>query len=47
MTSIGKVTFNIDGTIVHSNIYIPFNCINLSFKNPKWLGNLMKKYYRL
>jgi len=29
LTYIGKITFNIDGTTIHSSLSIPFNCKDL------------------
>jgi hypothetical protein len=29
MAYIGETTFNIDGTTIHSSLFIPFNCKDL------------------
>jgi hypothetical protein len=47
MTYIGKTRFNIDGTIIHSSLFIPFNCKDLPSLNSKWLDDLVKKYDQL
>ncbi len=35
MAYTGKVAFNIDGTIIHSSLSIPFNCKDLPSLNSK------------
>jgi len=39
-----KTTFNIDWTIIHSSLSIPFNFKNLPSMSLEWLDNLAKKY---
>ncbi len=39
--------FNIDGTMIHSNIFIPFNCKDLPSLSSEWLDNLVLKYDQL
>jgi hypothetical protein len=41
------LVFNIDGTTIHSNIFIPFNCKDLPSLSLKWLDNLVEKYDQL
>ncbi len=38
-----KTTINIHGTTIHSNLYIPLNCKDLSLLSFKWLDSLIKK----
>ncbi len=47
MTYIGKTTFNIDETTIHSNLSIPLNCKDLPSLSSKRLDNLIKKYDQL
>jgi hypothetical protein len=47
MAYIGNATFNIDGTTIHSSIYIILNCKDLLSLNSKWLESLIKKYDQL
>ncbi len=44
MAYIGKTTFNIDGTTIHSSLFIPLNCKDLPSLSSKWFDNLIKKY---
>jgi hypothetical protein len=47
MAYTGNVAFNIDGTIIHSSFFIPFNCKDLPSLSSKRLDNLVKKYDQL
>jgi len=47
MAYIGKTTFNIDGTTIHSSLFIPHNCKDLPSLNLEQLDNLIKKYDQL
>jgi hypothetical protein len=47
MAYIEKTRFNIDGTIIRSSFFIPFNCKDLPSLNLKRLDNLIKKYDQL
>ncbi len=42
-----KITFNIDGTTIHSCLSIPLNCKDLPSLSSEWLDNLVKKYDQL
>ncbi len=41
-----KTTFNIDGIIIYSSLFIPLNCKDLPSLNSEWLDNLVKTYDR-
>ncbi len=47
MAYIIKMIFNIDGTTIHSNIFIPLNCKGLLSLNLEHFDNLVKKYDQL
>jgi hypothetical protein len=47
MAYIGKIAFIIDGITIHSSLFIPFNCKDLSSLSSERLDNLVKKYDRL
>jgi hypothetical protein len=47
MAYIGKSRFNIDGIIIHSSLFIPFNCKDLLSLSSQRLDNLVKKYDQL
>jgi len=47
MAYIGKTTFNIDRTMIHSSLSIPFNCKDLPSLSLEQLDNLVKKYDQL
>jgi hypothetical protein len=47
MAYIGKTTFNIDGTTIHSSLFIPLNCKDLLSLNSERFDNLIKKYDEL
>jgi hypothetical protein len=47
MAYIKNIIFNIDGTIIHSSLSIPFNCKGLLSLNSEHLDNLVKKYDQL
>jgi len=47
MTYTRKETFNIDGTTIHSSLFIPLNCKDLPSFSSKWLDSLIKKYDQL
>ncbi len=47
MAYIGKTTFNIDGTTIHSSLSIPFKFKDLPSLNLEQLDNLVKKYDQL
>jgi len=41
MAYTGKTTFNIDGIIIYSSLFIPLNCKDLPSLNSRWLDNLV------
>jgi len=47
MAYIGKTTFNIDGTTIHSSLSIPLNCKYLPSLSSEQLNSLIKKYDQL
>jgi hypothetical protein len=47
MAYIRKIIFNIDGTIIHSSLSIPFNYKGLLSLNLEHTDNLVKKYDQL
>jgi hypothetical protein len=47
MAHIGKTTFNIDGTTIHSSLSIPLNFKGLPSLSLERLDNLVKKYDQL
>jgi hypothetical protein len=47
MAYIGKATFNIDGTTIHSSLSRPLNYKDLPSLSSNWLNNLVKKYDQL
>jgi len=44
MAYIGDFLKNIDGTTIHSSLFIPLNCKNLPSLSLKQLNNLTNKY---
>jgi len=47
MAYIGKTTFNIDVTTIHSSLSIPLDWKELPSLDSKWLDNLIKRYEQL
>jgi len=47
MAYIGKTTFNIDGTIIHSSLSIPLNCKDLPALSLGQLNNTVNKHDQL
>jgi hypothetical protein len=47
MTYTRKTTFNIDGTTIHSSLFIPLSRKNLPSLNSEQLDNLVNKYDQL